>query len=347
MDDGSNAAPAALATATTTSASASVSTTPLISVPKTFGALSFSDAGRRVKNQPVSITLTLRYNHQAELDRFVANQGKGRSHRVLTAAQFNSVYAPTVKQEETVVRALQRAGFTITQRFPNRTIVDARAPSSVVERYFSTEIHTVHQGKYGERFTNVRPATIPKEISAYVRDASLDNLVVVRTVMDQEGGVSNPFPSGVPGEKPSGGVPGQELPMVMRPLASGCSGQLLLNPGFESGNVNWSTTANVITDDSSLAFQGSWEAWLDGYSSPETDTLAQTVTIPAGCTATLTYEMYIFTNERSTAGAVDTLNLTVNGTNEGSFSNKTSTGGGYVKETVNLSSFAGGSAALP
>ena len=29
---------------------------------------------------------------------------------------------------------------------------------------------------------------------------------------------------------------------------------------------------------------GTWYAWLDGYGTTHTDTLSQTVTIPAGCT---------------------------------------------------------------
>ncbi len=45
----------------------------------------------------------------------------------------------------------------------------------------------MHQGKYGERYTNVKPATLPREIASLVRDVSLDNLVVVRTVAEQDG----------------------------------------------------------------------------------------------------------------------------------------------------------------
>ena len=88
----------------------------------------------------------MRYNHQAKLDRFVADVSNPHSasyHHFLTASQFNNYYAPSAQQEGAVVRALEAAGFTITQRFPNRTIVDARAPSSTVERFFSTEMHTV------------------------------------------------------------------------------------------------------------------------------------------------------------------------------------------------------------
>jgi len=335
------------------SASRSVSSStsdaaPLVSVPKTYGALAFTDSGHRAANAPVTVSLTLRYNHQAELDQFVAdvsNPHSGAYRRFLTPAQFDGYYAPTAQQEAAVVSALQAAGFTITQRFPNRTIVDAKAPSAAVERFFSTEIHTVRQGKYGERFTNVKPATVPATIAPFVRTASLNNLIVVRTVADAQGGpVAKRDASAIPDVKPSGGKPGHELTVRRRPDAA-CSGQLLLNPGFESGNVDWTASSDVITDDSSLAYQGSWEAWLDGYSSPETDTLQQTAAIPAGCTATLTYYLWVYTNE-TTKSAVDTLALTVNGTTLQSFSNLTNTGGGYVEETVNLSSYAGGNAKI-
>jgi hypothetical protein len=321
---------------------------PLVSVPKTYGALAFTDRGRRPANAPVTVSLTLRYNHEAELERFVddvSNPHSGRYRRFLTPAQFDAYYAPTAQQEAAVVSALQTAGFTITQRFSNRTIVDAKAPSATVERFFSTEIHSVAQGKYGERFTNVKPATVPAAIAPFVRTASLSNLIVVRTVADAEGGpIAKRDPAAIPAVKPTGGKPARESAVTRRPHAT-CSGQLLLNPGFESGNVNWTATSDVITDDASLAYQGSWEAWLDGYSSPETDTLQQTAAIPAGCTATLTYYLWVYTNETTTS-AVDTLALTVNGTTLQSFSNRTSTGGGYVEETVNLSSYAGGNAKI-
>ena len=144
---------------------------PLVTVPKTFGALAYLDSGRRASNAPVSISINLRYNNQAALDQFVADVSDPHSpsyRHFLTTAQFNSTYAPTAQQEAAVVQALQGAGFTITQRFPNRTIVDATAPSSTVERFFSTEMHTVQQGKYGERFANLKPATIPSAIASYV-----------------------------------------------------------------------------------------------------------------------------------------------------------------------------------
>jgi subtilase family serine protease len=286
--------------------------------------------------------MTLRYNNQAQLDQLVrdqANPASGRYHQFLTPAQFNATYAPTAAQEGAVVDALRAAGFTVTQRFSNRTIVDATAPSATVERFFNTEMHNVSQGRFGQRYMNEKVASLPTSIAQYVRQVSLNNLVVAKPVTQ---------PQIHPAVKPTGnlGAPGREADASQRITPdAGCSGQLLLNPGFESGNVSWKTTSGVIYNYSPYAYQGSWFAWMDGYTSPETDTLQQTVSIPAGCTATLTYYLYVGTNETS-GSALDTLKLTVNGTTEQSFSNLTNTGGYYVKETVNLSSFAGQSATI-
>jgi subtilase family serine protease len=90
--------------------------------------------------------------------------------------------------------------------------------------------------------------------------------------------------------------------------------QLLGNPGFESGNTVWSATSDVILDNSETepyeqSHSGSWFAWLDGYGTPHTDTVAQAVTLPTGChNYTLSFWKHIDTSE-STSSAVDTLKV--------------------------------------
>jgi hypothetical protein len=119
----------------------------------------------------------------------------------------------------------------------------------------------------------------------------------------------------------------------------GCSGQVMKNPGFESGTANWTQTSGVINTDGAYSHAGSGYAWLDGYGSSHTDTLSQAVTIPAGCTASLSYYLWIDSNE-GTGTAYDKLTVTANGTRVQSFSN-VNQGSGYVKRTVSLSSYAG------
>ncbi|MFE8949841.1 putative Ig domain-containing protein [Streptomyces sp. NPDC007856] len=122
----------------------------------------------------------------------------------------------------------------------------------------------------------------------------------------------------------------------------GCtSSQLLANPGFESGNTGWSATSGVITNDTGeAAHGGSYYAWLDGYGSSHTDTLSQSVTIPAGCKATLTFYLHIDTAETTTSTQYDKLTVTAGSTTLATYSNLNHNSG-YAQKTFDLSSLAG------
>jgi subtilase family serine protease len=122
--------------------------------------------------------------------------------------------------------------------------------------------------------------------------------------------------------------------------------QLLGNPGFETGSAApWTSTAAVINENGSgeTSHTGSWYAWLDGYGTTHTDTLSQTVTIPAGCTATsFSFWLHIDTAETTTTTAFDKLTITANGTTIATFSNLNHNTG-YTQHTYSLGSFAGSS----
>ncbi|MET7458504.1 M4 family metallopeptidase [Streptomyces sp. NPDC005574] len=118
--------------------------------------------------------------------------------------------------------------------------------------------------------------------------------------------------------------------------------QLLGNPGFETGTSSpWTTTPNVVDNYSGKpAHSGSWYAWLGGYDYEHTDTLAQTVTIPADCKATFTFWLHIDTAETTTSTAYDKLTVQANSTTLASFSNLNKNTG-YTQKSYNLSAFAG------
>ena len=126
--------------------------------------------------------------------------------------------------------------------------------------------------------------------------------------------------------------------------SGGCSGQKLVNPGFESGAASWTASSGVINTDSAHSRTGTGYSWLDGYGQAHTDTLSQVVAIPAGCSASLTYYLYISSSEGTTT-AYDKLTLTANGTSVQTFSN-VNKGTGYVTRTVSLSGYAGQSITL-
>jgi hypothetical protein len=137
---------------------------------------------------------------------------------------------------------------------------------------------------------------------------------------------------------------------TIAPSAGGCAAaQLFGNPGFESGAITpWTSTPAVLasTADGVPAHSGKWLAWLDGYAAPHTDTVAQTVTIPASCKkASLSFWLDISTDDPATQ-AFDTFRTQVlnsSGTvlaTLANYSNLNATGG-YAQHTFSLTPYIG------
>jgi len=130
---------------------------------------------------------------------------------------------------------------------------------------------------------------------------------------------------------------------TINPVGGGCPspGNKVSNGGFESGTTPWTTTAGVVSanGDGETAHSGTHYAWFDGYGTTHTDTASQSVTIPAGCAASLTLWLHIDTSEVGST-VYDTFTVKAGGTTLGSFSN-VDANSGYVQKTYNVSSFAG------
>jgi Zn-dependent metalloprotease len=124
----------------------------------------------------------------------------------------------------------------------------------------------------------------------------------------------------------------------------GCSspGQKLGNPGFETGTAAPWTASSGVVDSSGgeAAHSGSWKAWMDGYGTTHTDTLTQSVTIPAGCAATFTFWLHIDSAETTGTTAYDKLTVKAGSTTLATYSNLNKASG-YSQKSFNLSSFAG------
>jgi PKD repeat protein len=141
------------------------------------------------------------------------------------------------------------------------------------------------------------------------------------------------------------------------PTGTGCTSQQLLgNPGFENGSSNpspWAVTSThspveVINSSSSEPpHSGTWDAWLDGWGATTTDTLSQTITLPAGCTNyKFSYWLHIDTAETSTSTAYDKLTVQVLNssgtvlTTLATYSNLNHNTG-YTQHTSSLAAYAG------
>jgi len=93
----------------------------------------------------------------------------------------------------------------------------------------------------------------------------------------------------------------------------GCTAQqLVVNPSFSTGAITpWTSTSGVLNSDTSdePAYTGNYDAWLDGYGSAHTDTLAQSIAIPSTC-KTASLSTWIHIDTANTSGkAQDTLTV--------------------------------------
>ena len=122
-------------------------------------------------------------------------------------------------------------------------------------------------------------------------------------------------------------------------------GNILGNPGFESGATTWTGTAGPITNNTGRpARTGSWKLWLGGNGSAGTETVNQTVTVPSTATAaTLSYWIRTDTAE-SGSTAYDTMRVQVvdgsTATTLRSFSN-VGTNATYTQYSHNLTAYKG------
>ncbi|GAA2739741.1 protease pro-enzyme activation domain-containing protein [Kitasatospora cinereorecta] len=131
------------------------------------------------------------------------------------------------------------------------------------------------------------------------------------------------------------------------PPSGNCTAaQLIGNAGFETGSAApWTTSSGVVDNSASeAAHGGSWKAWMDGYGSAHSDSVSQTVSIPAGCKATFSFWMHIDTAETGST-AYDKLTVQAGSTTLATYSN-VNAATGYVQKSFDLSAFAGQSVTL-
>ncbi|WP_157508761.1 M4 family metallopeptidase [Luteipulveratus halotolerans] len=120
---------------------------------------------------------------------------------------------------------------------------------------------------------------------------------------------------------------------------------LLKNPGFESGAVDWTGTSGPITNNTGRpAHTGSWKLWLGGNGSSTSENESQSVTIPSTAAAPkLSYWVRTDTSE-SGSTAYDTAKVqVVSGTTTSTLATYSNVGTSstYSQKTFDLSAYKG------
>jgi hypothetical protein len=122
-------------------------------------------------------------------------------------------------------------------------------------------------------------------------------------------------------------------------------GNLLSNPGFESGTVGWTGTEGPISSNNGRPpHSGTWKMWLGGHGSTATESEWQSVTIPAGAVAPK-LSFWIRTDTAETGSTeYDTLKVqAISGAMMSTLATYSNVGASstYSQATLDLSAYAG------
>ncbi|GLW52227.1 M4 family metallopeptidase [Kitasatospora phosalacinea] len=182
-------------------------------------------------------------------------------------------------------------------------------------------------------YSSARTATLQAAADLYGSN-SQERYIVSKAWAAVSLGTALPDPGGNPSPSPTASP-------TSSPTGNPNPGNALTNGDFEQGATGWTQSAEDITNSTQQSpHGGSWYAWMMGYGSAATETLAQNnVAVPSSGTPKLTFWLKVTTQE-SGSTAYDTLKVSANGQTLATYSNANASSG-YVQKTVDLSAFRG------
>jgi hypothetical protein len=117
--------------------------------------------------QKLRLALNLQPPHLAEEDAFIeqlVTKGSPGFHKFLSQDEWNARFAPSAADEQAVVDWAQSAGLTVTQRYPNRLLVDVEGTAGTIEKAFGVTINNYQVGNEVD-FSNDRDPVIPANLT--------------------------------------------------------------------------------------------------------------------------------------------------------------------------------------
>ncbi len=118
-------------------------------------------------SQMLRVVFALKPPHLQEEEEFLNAVSDPQSylfHHFLSDEEWNQRFAPSVEDEQAVVSWAVSQGLRITQRYPNRLLVDVEAPAGVLEKAFNVSLNQYQIGAE-TYFSNDRDPSTPAEIA--------------------------------------------------------------------------------------------------------------------------------------------------------------------------------------
>jgi len=100
-------------------------------------------------DQMLRLVFALKPPHLAEEEQFLNHLQDRDSplfHKYLSEKEWNERFAPSAQDEQAVAAWAQSQGLTITQRYPNRLLVDVEAPVAIIEKALDVAINRYQIG---------------------------------------------------------------------------------------------------------------------------------------------------------------------------------------------------------
>jgi len=140
--------------------------------------------GQYDPDRMLRLVFALKPPHLEEEEQFL-NQLQDRDsplfHKYLSDKEWNERFAPSAQDEQAVVAWAQSQGLTITQRFPNRLLVDVEAPVAIIEKALDVAINRYQVGS-ALYYSNDRDPSIPAALASVVHAVlGLNNIEVAHS----------------------------------------------------------------------------------------------------------------------------------------------------------------------
>ena len=211
------------------------------SIPQTPRAVQNGTAqliGPYSADQMLRLVFALKPPHLEEEEQFL-NQLQDRDsplfHKYLSEKEWDERFAPSPQDEQAVAAWAQSQGLTITQRYPNRLLVDVEAPVALIEKALDVTINRYQMGS-ASYYSNDRDPAIPAQFVGVAHAVlGLNNIEVAHAASKGSQNFTGPDYSPGPayavgshlmrdanGKKPNGATTAKEK-----------------NPDWFSGEVYW------------------------------------------------------------------------------------------------------------